>query len=237
MGSIMGSVSMQSAGIARAERLSAFIDGESAADHAVASEHDLTQFLQEFDDEDRKLWADYHLVGDVLKSDDLAGDPAADRAFLSRFSAAFESEPLLLAPGAFKPNRTALQARRFMPTLAAVAAVVTLTWILVPRQMHVDVPGATEQTAANVPSGQAAQPQVVAQNVSLATQSGGDVQRVAMAASNPDTDGAAPAQHDDVNMIRDAQLDQYLDAHQQFAQRPVPQGVPLVRVVSASQEQ
>ncbi len=59
------------------------------------------------------------------------------------------------------------------------------------------------------------------------------VQRVAMAASsgagadltlsntalaNP----AAATAASDVNMIRDARLDQYLDAHQEFAQRPVP---------------
>lgn len=237
MGSIMGSVSMQSAGIARAERLSAFIDGESAGDRAVASEHDLTQFLGEFGQADRTLWAEYHLVGDVLKSEDLAVDPAADHAFLSRFSAAFESEPPLLAPHVFKPNRTALQVRRFMPTLAAVAAVVTLTWILVPRQMHVDVPGAAEQTAANSTVGNATPvvAQAAAPTLALAQTAGsGEVQRVAMAASTPDT--AAPAR-DDINMIRDAQLDQYLDAHQQFAQRPVPEDVPMVRVVSASQEQ
>ncbi len=238
MGSIMGSVSMQSAGIARAERLSALIDGESAGDRAVVSEHDLTQFLSEFGEADRALWAEYHLVGDVLKSEDLVAAPAADRAFLIGFSAALESEPALLAPRALKPNRAALQVRRYMPTLAAVAAVVTLTWILVPRQMHGGVPGAAEQTAANV-ANTVAQTQVVAQAVvpGLA-QAGGssDVRRVAMAASTPDTDTATPAP-DDVNMIRDAQLDQYLDAHQQFAQRPVPQDVPMVRVVSDSQEQ
>jgi len=230
MGSIMGSVSMQSLGISRAERLSAFVDGESTEDRGGLTDEVLARYLSDFDHEDRMLWADYHLVGDVLKSDDLAVDPAAEQAFLGRFSAAFESEPPLLAPRAFNSNRVALRARRFMPTLAAAAAVVTLTWILVPRQMHNGLPAAA-QTAAS----QQAPAQTMAQMPQLA---GTDVQRVAMAASSSDNQAvaAAPAQ-DEGNMIRDAQLDQYLDAHQQFAQRPVPQSVPLVRVVSASQEQ
>lgn len=227
----MGSVSMQSLGLSRAERVSAFVDGESTEDHGMLTDEVLTQFLSGFGNEDRTLWADYHLVGDVLKSEDLAVDPAAEQAFLGRFSAAFQSEPPLLAPRALKSQRGALNVRRFMPTLAAAAAVVTLTWILVPRQMHGEAPVAgAVQTAAN---SQVLPP--VAQALPQATDP--EVQRVAMAASSSDTTASIAPAHDEVNMIRDTQLDQYLDAHQQFAQRPVPQGVPLVRVVSASQEQ
>jgi sigma-E factor negative regulatory protein RseA len=236
MGSIMGSVSMQSLGVSRAECLSAFVDGELLHDHGPDTDEVLTRFLSEFDEEDRALWADYHLVGDVLKSEDLAVDPAVEHAFLKRFSAALASEPSLLAPNAFKANRIALHARRFMPTLAAAAAVVALTWVLVPHQMHGDDPMAV-RTAARA--------QGITQTSMQASSQmpGTDVQRVAMAASSSSTNGgganastSAPT-HEEVNMIRDAQLDQYLDAHQQFAQRPVPQSVPLARVVSASQEQ
>lgn len=238
MGSIMSSVSMQSLGVSRAERLSAFVDGESLQEHGPVTDEAFAHFLSEFGEEDHALWADYHLVGDVLKSEDLAVDPAAEHAFLDRFSAAFASEPPLLAPHAYKFNRNALRARRFMPTLAAAAAVVVLTWVLVPHQ-HGDAPAvATAQTAAT-----AANTQGVTQTAMQAVpqqqeMDGVDVQRVAMAASSSGNDVAtsAPA-HEEVNMIRDAQLDQYLEAHQQFAQRPVPQDVPLVRVVSASQEQ
>jgi len=232
----MSSVSMQSLGVSRAERLSAFVDGESVQDHGPVTDEVLTRFLREFGEDDRALWADYHLVGDVLKSEDLAVDPAAEHAFLKSFSAAFAGEPALLAPNAFKSNRTALRARRFMPTLAAAAAVVMLTWVLVPHQMHGDVPAAGAMQTAAAPAVQG-----VAQSAMQAVpqMDGTTVQRVALAASSSDNDVAATAApaHDDVNMIRDAQLDQYLDAHQQFAQRPVPQSVPLVRVTSASQEQ
>jgi len=115
---------------------------------------------------------------------------------------------------------------------------VVLTWVLVPHQMHGDVPaGGAMQTASVQGAGGLTQSAMQA----VPQIAGADVQRVAMTPSSSGNDAAdaapnAPA-HDDVNMIRDAQLDQYLDAHQQFAQRPVPQSVPLVRVVSASQEQ
>jgi sigma-E factor negative regulatory protein RseA len=237
MGSIMGSVSMQSLGVSRAERLSAFVDGESVQDHGPVTDEVLTRFLREFGEDDRALWADYHLVGDVLKSEDLAVDPAAEHAFLKSFSAAFAGEPALLAPNALKANRSAWRARRFMPTLAAAAAVVMLTWVLVPRQMHSDVPAVGAMQTAAVPG---ATVQGAAQSAMQAVpqMDGTELQRVALAASSSgnELETAAPV-HDDVNMIRDAQLDQYLDAHQQFAQRPVPQSVPLVRVTSASPEQ
>jgi sigma-E factor negative regulatory protein RseA len=59
-------------------------------------------------------------------------------------------------------------------------------------------------------------------------QSHGDaMQRVAMA-SVPAVTAAQPVQ--DGNIIRDASLDQYLEAHQQFAQQPVmPGSMPLIR--------
>ena len=39
----------------------------------------------------------------------------------------------------------------------------------------------------------------------------------------------------DANIIRDASLDQYLEAHQQFAQQPVmPGSMPLIRAAAVS---
>jgi sigma-E factor negative regulatory protein RseA len=39
----------------------------------------------------------------------------------------------------------------------------------------------------------------------------------------------------DANIIRDAGLDQYLEAHQQFAQQPVmPGSMPLIRAAAVS---
>ncbi len=39
----------------------------------------------------------------------------------------------------------------------------------------------------------------------------------------------------DANIIRDASLDQYLEAHQQFAQQPVmPGSMPLIRAAAVT---
>jgi len=234
----MGSVSMQSLAPSRAERLSAFVDGNAPV--GVDLDQEVKQFLSEFSDSDRTLWSEYHLVGDVLKSDDLAADPAADAAFLKRFSAVFESEPPLLSPVvhvpvAQEPGRLAALTRRFLPPLAVAAAAATLTWVLVPQ-----IQGNSAATAP-VAAMQTASVDVRATNA----QNQG-VQRVAMAASSgagadltlsntPLANPAAATSAPDVNMIRDARLDQYLDAHQEFAQRPVPPSAPFVRNVSAQE--
>jgi sigma-E factor negative regulatory protein RseA len=235
MGSIMGSVSMQSLAPSRAERLSAFVDGNAPL--GVELDQEVKQFLSEFSDSDRTLWAQYHLVGDILKSDDLAADPAADAAFLTRFSAVFESEPPLLSPVVHVPvahesGRLAALTRRFLPPLAVAAAAASLTWILVPQ----------------IQGNSASTPVAAMQTASVEVPQNTGVQRVAMAASsgagadlasgntvlaNPAAAASAP----EVNMIRDARLDQYLDAHQEFAQRPVPPSAPFVRNVSAQEGQ
>jgi sigma-E factor negative regulatory protein RseA len=99
-----------------------------------------------------------------------------------------------------------------VPAFAVAAAAATLTWIVVPQLQ-------------GVPGGPAAQ------IASLQTR-GDAVQRVAMA-SVPLATAQPIAQ--DANIIRDASLDQYLEAHQQFAQQPVMAGsMPVIRAASVS---
>ena len=78
----MGSVNTQSQACSRGERLSALVDGEmfDGPDHG--------QFLAELDRADRAAWAHYHLIGDALRSDELALSPALSVAFTARMSAA-----------------------------------------------------------------------------------------------------------------------------------------------------
>jgi sigma-E factor negative regulatory protein RseA len=202
MGSIMGSVSMQSQEGSHGERLSAFVDGE-----LFGEEHlNLDKFLADLGGDDRAAWSRYHLIGDALRSDDLAVSPARSSAFLSDFAARLESEPHVLAPAAASVTRRLLGLRRrVVPAFAVAAAAATLTWIVVPQLQ-------------GVPGGPGAQ--------IASLQSHGDaVQRVAMA--------SVPAQ--DSNIIRDTSLDQYLEAHQQFAQQPVMAGsMPVIRAASVS---
>jgi sigma-E factor negative regulatory protein RseA len=206
MGSIMGSVSMQSQASSRGERLSAFVDGELFGEKHL----NLDKFLSGLDDEDRAAWSSYHLIGDALRSDDLAVSPATSSAFLNGFAARFENEPHVLAPAAMPVARRLLALRRrVVPAFAVAAAAATLTWIVVPQLQ-------------GVPGGPGAQ---------LASVHGDSVQRVAMV---PVPTVAQPIAQD-ANIIRDASLDQYLEAHQQFAQQPVMAGsMPVIRAASVS---
>ncbi|PRX30289.1 RseA-like anti sigma(E) protein [Paraburkholderia sp. BL18I3N2] len=205
----MGSVSMQSQASSRGERLSAFVDGE-----LFGEEHlNLDAFISGLNGEDRAAWSSYHLIGDALRSDDLAVSPAASSAFLSGFAARLDNEPHVLAPAAMPVARRLLALRRrVVPAFAVAAAAATLTWIVVPQLQ-------------GVPGGPGA-----AQLASV--QRGDALQRVAMA---PAPTATVQPVAQDANIIRDASLDQYLEAHQQFAQQPVmPGSMPLIRAAAVS---
>ncbi|WP_213766794.1 RseA family anti-sigma factor [Caballeronia sp. dw_19] len=209
----MGSVSVQSQASSRGERLSAFVDGES-----FDGSGDISQFLSGFTQKDRASWSDFHLIGDALRSDDLAASPAASSAFMNAFSARFEAEAHVFAPAAIpavstERLRSRLFRRRVVPAFAVAAAAATLTWIVVPQLQGVDGHNG-------------------AQTASLSSD---HVQRVAMA-SMPAASMRSPVV--EANIIRDASLDQYLEAHQQFSQQPVmPGSMPLIRTAATSQGQ
>lgn len=201
----MGSISVQSVSSSRGERLSAFVDGE-----LNAGEHPDGMFA-ELDQEGRTAWSAYHLIGDVLRSDDLAMSPAASQSFMAGFAARFESEPHVLAPAAHTGTsrvRGLLALRhRVLPSLAVAAAAATLTWIVVPQMRGVGLPGGAQ--------------------VAALSSHGDGVERVAMNTAPVQTAAA------DSNIIRDARLDEYLEAHQQFAQQPVmSDSMPLIRAAA-----
>ena len=188
----MGSVNTQSQACSHGERLSALVDGEKfdRPDHG--------QFLAGLDHADRAAWAQYHLIGDALRSDELALAPSLSASFMARMSVQLEAEPHLLAPVAAPVTRKLLSLRRrVVPAFAVAAAAATLTWIVVPQMQTATAPGAIQVASVGAPQNNAMQRVTVAQ---------------------------------DANIIRDARLDQYLEAHQQFAQQPVVAGsMPLIR--------
>jgi sigma-E factor negative regulatory protein RseA len=213
MGSIMGSVSMQSQAGSRGERMSAFVDGESLDELG-----NISQFLADLKNQDRAAWSDYHLIGDALRSDDLAVSPATSSAFMAAFSQRFEAEAHVFAPAALpalaQKARSGMLRRRVMPAFAVAAAAATLTWIVVPQLQGVDSRLGGAQVASIAPAD--------------------SMQRVAMASLPAVT--ARPAVVE-ANIIRDASLDQYLEAHQQFSQQPVPGAMPLIRAAVTTQGQ
>lgn len=187
------------------ERLSALLDGELDP-HGVRQACDRWR-----DDADsRSTWHAYRLIGDTLRSDDLAGDAAGDAAFLAAFRSRMSLEPVVLAPrppetssgeAASTPGRFATRSGRwawFAPTavaagFVAVAGVLTLTR-----------PGSFvgPDTAADAVA-QATVPALVA----------------ASTARSPDPAATPDAQTFVASgqLIRDARLDRYLAAHKQFA--------------------
>ena len=73
--------------------LSALADGDATDSEAVRAFHAWR------DDADaRASWHAYQLIGDVLRSEDLATRPAADESFLVALRARLAAEPVVLAP-------------------------------------------------------------------------------------------------------------------------------------------
>jgi sigma-E factor negative regulatory protein RseA len=115
--------------------LSALADGEAqAADPACAGWRD--------DVEARRTWHAYQLIGDVMRSDDLAQPALRDAAFLARLRERLAAEPVLLAP-----TPAAAPARRrqhwLLPVAAAAGFVVVAGVLVVAR---VSQPGAEAPT-------------------------------------------------------------------------------------------
>ncbi|MFK0379200.1 sigma-E factor negative regulatory protein [Pandoraea sp. NPDC090278] len=228
----MGSATVQTQRGLQAERISALMDGEFDPDELAA-------LLDEADTSGRPLWDDYHLIGDALRSDELTL-PRSESAFMASFAARLEAEPHLLAPAALADAQATaagakaagsritrinpfLRVRRVLPTAAAAAAVAALSWVVVPRlQDH--------------PAG-GAQPQVLAQTAAPAA-SGSSLTRVALS-QQPQAAVAAngAGAPNDVIVLRDARLDQYLAAHQQYAPAPIGQSVsPYMRASAQADE-
>jgi sigma-E factor negative regulatory protein RseA len=73
--------------------LSALADGDATDGEAARA------FQAWRDDPDaRAAWHSYQLIGDVLRSEDLASEPRADEAFLVALRARLADEPVVLAP-------------------------------------------------------------------------------------------------------------------------------------------
>lgn len=177
----------------RRQRLSDLADGQlddAALAQAVA---DWTG-----DAEARRTWHAYQLIGDVLRSDDLAS-PSGDAAFLAALRQRLATEPVVLAP---QPVPAPLARRRLRqawlrPVVAAAGFVAVAGVVVVLQQAAPD--------AGLAPSGG---PQLVFQG-------DGAITNVSAVPRGP----APPAQRavvvPDGQMLRDARVDAYLRAHRE----------------------
>ena len=190
--------------------LSALTDGEAdAADCARACAD-----WAAADAEVRSRWHAYHLIGDVLRSDDLAAAPAHDASLLQRLRLRLADEPALPLPLP-TPSlvTTAARSRRawVVPT-ALAASVMGLGTVWAVSQWGLLAPGA-------VPAGVVAG--APAPSAKLA----------AAAAPPPSAEPVAVGG----KLMRDAQLDRYLRAHREYgaaAPGSLPGGTRSIETVS-----
>lgn len=98
------------------ESISAWVDGEARI-HA--------------DDLDspygRQVWDTYHLIGDVMRSNELALTPS--ERFYARVSTAIDTEPAIVAPRRKTPS---VVTRVGLSGLAVAAAVASVVWVALP---------------------------------------------------------------------------------------------------------
>jgi len=198
------------------EDLSALADGETdtakSADACLAWASDARLQAD---------WHAWHLIGDVLRSEDLAADPSADRRLCAAIRVRLQSEAVVLAPmaaearsrqlagGEIDDERRVVRRRsgRGWATGGAVAAGVVLvagTFALL-RTDDVAGPAGLASTGATAVPVASADPSPATSPVTAARTARGEA--------------AAPpvALVADGKLIRDARLDRYLEAHKQFA--------------------
>ncbi len=125
------------------EALSSLIDGELPAADAgslltlLCSDKDL-----------RGEWAAFHVVGDALRSTEVAS--AHCSAFCARVANAIAGEPTVLAPRRL-PRASSSLRRYFAPSLAVAASVAAIGFVAVPL-MRETSPTTPVQQAASPPA-------------------------------------------------------------------------------------
>jgi sigma-E factor negative regulatory protein RseA len=213
---------------ARLEQLSALVDGEMDPAGAAAA---CAQWRD--DVHVRASWHAYHLIGDVLRSDDLAIEPSRDAAFLAAVRERLSREAVVLAPVPAAARRAGERVPRpsggradgsgwrwpWVVSTAVAAGFVGVIGTLTVSRQAVPEP-AQSSSLASVGS-----PTLVA-----ATRA--DAGQAASAAPV----AAAPARVlalDESGIVRDPTLDAYLAAHKQFA-GSTALGVPSAFLRSAT---
>lgn len=187
---------------ARAQ-LSSLMDGDCTSDHvAQACRH------WREDDDARAQWHTYHLIGDVLRSEDLAQRSASDAEFLRAVRERLAREPIVLAPS---------------PAQAIPAAEV-------PEEVQVArlAVGGGRRSRFHLrrwvaPVGMAAGVALVAGAVLVTRPTGSDAPVMASASRTTDTARTEPmtlVPQDPNSTMTDAEFVRYLSAHQQFPGAP-----------------
>lgn len=167
--------------------ISALADGEADAD-------EVRRALAAWAGDDRGArdrWHAYHLIGDALRSDELAAAPGADRDFCRRLGERLDAEPRPAAVVVELPQRRRWRAAAPAAMAAGVLAAATAMFVL-----------------REAPPGNAAAPRLAAAPTPPAAPAPRAAQGGPVAAVEVAQAGRA--------MLRDAQLDRYLRAHREY---------------------
>ncbi|MCC7080177.1 MAG: sigma-E factor negative regulatory protein [Burkholderiales bacterium] len=184
------------------DKISALMDGELARDEAA---HLVAEIRQRGGL--REAWATYHLIGDALR-----GEPCVDCGVLQSVAKELVKEPTVLAPRRIGGE---IGRRWALPSLAAAAAVASVTWVAMETlQGEMVQPTATPASHLVVPAVDVRSPSI---SLSEYTQP---------VHASPQT--PVPIQ------ISARQFDAYLMAHQEFSPSTMLQGLaPYVRTVTS----
>lgn len=197
------------------EALSALADA-----HAEALDAALAGWTR--DDDARRAWSDYHLIGEVLRSGELGAHTAGDSAVLQAVRTRLASEPVVLAPAPLAaPRRAAapvVALRRHWGVAAAAAGVFMVAGVAMMLQRADNDAQFAAQPAAAPGAPLLASRAVAVQPVSVPAAGPGAVQSRVLPSPAASGSGAVALgepqwRHVDGKVIRDARLDAYLRAH------------------------
>lgn len=150
----------------------------------------------------RADWHVWHVIGDLMRSDEHGADAARDARLLQRVREQLAREPVVLAPGpAAAPAPARLEGRRrlhpWMAPTAVAAGFVAVAGVLLATRAP--APDASDRAGVTAATGAV------------------PVAQVSPKAAAPEPAAEASTATEGVRMIRSAELDRYLAAHRQYA--------------------
>lgn len=175
------------------EWMSAWADGQRDAESSACA-------AWVADPQAQRAWHEYHLIGDVLRSEDLSASPVHDQAFLASFRQRMAAEPVLLAPSPAPAPVT-------VAPLAAAPRTVSRRWAVAAAAAGVMMVGGAVLSLQRV-----ADP-IVSENSKGAGPGGSSVEGAPVRVVLPGGGGGDAQLRVDGQIIRDARLDAYLRAH------------------------
>ena len=214
----------------RLERLSALVDGEISPDDAAAA-----CACWRDDREARASWHVYHLIGDVLRSDDLAAEPARDVALLAAVRSRLAGEAVVLAPAQHLRRRPDAEEKRRTPSDRTDIRASRFPWVVSSAVAAGFVAAAGTFMMMRAPEPVANSPVALASAARPSATDASPAAALPHAVVPSESASVRPGGFVAAGVVRDPRLDAYLAAHKQFAGTSAL-GVPSAFMRSAAVE-